>query len=108
MDIENLKPLLSVVAFAALLVLMRRSGCGAHKMVEHRHTHDELRGDASGETKDPVCGIAVDERNANAASEYRGQSFYFCSNSCVTDSSSHRTIRGRIFTQVRPVAMARR
>ncbi len=32
--------------------------------------------------KDPVCGMNVDERKAAATSEYRGQTYYFCSKGC--------------------------
>jgi YHS domain-containing protein len=32
--------------------------------------------------KDPVCGMQVDERSAEATSEYRGKIYYFCSASC--------------------------
>ena len=32
--------------------------------------------------KDPVCGMTVDEASAAATSEYRGQTYYFCSKGC--------------------------
>jgi YHS domain-containing protein len=32
--------------------------------------------------KDPVCGMDVNEKNAPATSEYKGQSFAFCSLNC--------------------------
>ena len=38
--------------------------------------------------KDPVCGMAVDERQAEKASltsQHRGQTFYFCSPGCKRD-----------------------
>ena len=38
--------------------------------------------------KDPVCGMDVDEREANAAglkSEYRGKTYYFCAAHCKQD-----------------------
>lgn len=31
---------------------------------------------------DPVCGMDVDERKAAGISEYRGQTYYFCSTGC--------------------------
>jgi Cu+-exporting ATPase len=31
---------------------------------------------------DPVCGMAVDEKQAAATSEYRGKKYYFCAQSC--------------------------
>jgi len=39
-------------------------------------------------TKDPVCGMQVDEKTA-AKSEYDGQTYYFCSNSCKSDFDSN-------------------
>ena len=32
--------------------------------------------------KDPVCGMDVDEKTAAAESEYKGQTYYFCSPGC--------------------------
>lgn len=33
-------------------------------------------------SRDPVCGMQVDERNAAAQSEYKGKMYYFCSRGC--------------------------
>jgi Cu+-exporting ATPase len=33
-------------------------------------------------TKDPVCGMAVDEKKAAATASYEGQRYYFCSAGC--------------------------
>jgi len=33
-------------------------------------------------TKDPVCGMDIDERKAAGSSEYRGETYYFCAESC--------------------------
>lgn len=33
-------------------------------------------------SKDPVCGMLIDERVAAGKSEYRGRTYYFCSTSC--------------------------
>jgi Cu+-exporting ATPase len=33
-------------------------------------------------TKDPVCGMEVDEKTAAGKSEYQGQTYYFCSAGC--------------------------
>jgi YHS domain-containing protein len=33
-------------------------------------------------TKDPVCGMDVDSNTAAGKSEYKGQTFYFCSPGC--------------------------
>ncbi len=32
--------------------------------------------------KDPVCGMDVDPKTAAGKSEYRSQTYYFCSNGC--------------------------
>lgn len=32
--------------------------------------------------KDPVCGMAVDEKKAAATSAYKGVTYYFCSAGC--------------------------
>lgn len=33
-------------------------------------------------TRDPVCGMLVDERQAAAKAEYQGTVYYFCSPGC--------------------------
>ena len=33
-------------------------------------------------SKDPVCGMDVDEKTAADKSEYKGQTYYFCSVGC--------------------------
>ena len=32
--------------------------------------------------KDPVCGMMIDEKTAAATSDYQGQIYYFCAQSC--------------------------
>ncbi len=32
--------------------------------------------------KDPVCGMEVDENSAAGKSEFKGQTYYFCSTGC--------------------------
>ncbi len=32
--------------------------------------------------KDPVCGMQVDEKTAEAKSYYQGETYYFCSAEC--------------------------
>ena len=32
--------------------------------------------------KDPVCGMTIDPKTAAGKSEYKGQTYYFCSNGC--------------------------
>jgi Cu+-exporting ATPase len=33
-------------------------------------------------TKDPVCGMQVNEQNAAGKTEYQGRTYYFCSRAC--------------------------
>ena len=33
-------------------------------------------------TKDPVCGMMVDEKKAVASLEYQGKNYHFCSENC--------------------------
>lgn len=33
-------------------------------------------------TKDPVCGMQVEESKAAGKMDYKGKTFYFCGNSC--------------------------
>ena len=33
-------------------------------------------------SKDPVCGMDVDEKTAAGKSEYKGKTYYFCSVGC--------------------------
>ncbi|HEV2119568.1 MAG TPA: YHS domain-containing protein [Candidatus Bathyarchaeia archaeon] len=35
-------------------------------------------------TKDPVCGMMVDERKTKFQSIYEGRNYYFCSSACKT------------------------
>lgn len=32
--------------------------------------------------KDPVCGMEIDEKKAPEKSDYKGKTYYFCSNAC--------------------------
>ena len=32
--------------------------------------------------KDPVCGMDIDPKTAAGKSEYKGQTYYFCSDEC--------------------------
>lgn len=31
---------------------------------------------------DPVCGMQVDDQNANSKSQYQGKDYFFCSSDC--------------------------
>lgn len=32
--------------------------------------------------RDPVCGMEIDERDAEATAQYQGRTFQFCSSEC--------------------------
>ncbi|HEX9949474.1 MAG TPA: heavy metal translocating P-type ATPase, partial [Thermodesulfobacteriota bacterium] len=51
--------------------------------------------------KDPVCGMAVDEKEAAATSEYKGKTYYFCAASCKErfDQSPERYIKDTLNQQ---------
>ena len=34
--------------------------------------------------KDPICGMVVDEKTAKYKSDYKGKTYYFCSQYCKT------------------------
>ena len=34
-------------------------------------------------TKDPVCGMQVDEKKAAGKRDFQGQTYYFCSSGCM-------------------------
>jgi YHS domain-containing protein len=36
-------------------------------------------------TKDPVCKMEVNEKEAAATSTYKGETYYFCADGCKTD-----------------------
>lgn len=46
--------------------------------------------------KDPVCGMMVDEEKAVATSEYKGETYYFCSHDCKVafDKDPERYLSG--------------
>jgi YHS domain-containing protein len=39
-------------------------------------------------TKDPVCGMDINESQAKAKSDYKGQTYFFCSEHCKTTFES--------------------
>lgn len=42
-------------------------------------------------TKDPVCGMNVDEKTAKFKSNYNGKAYYFCAQSCKTTFDKNPT-----------------
>lgn len=47
---------------------------------DHSHPHGSV---ASGEVKDPVCGMTVDPQTAKYRTAFDGETYYFCSESCL-------------------------
>lgn len=41
--------------------------------------------------KDPVCGMAVDEKTIKFKSEYMGKTYYFCCGSCKATFDKNQT-----------------
>ena len=84
MDVDSIRPLISILIWGGLFFVMMRFGCGAHMMGGHgRHSGHSGTEDAAGtEIKDPVCGMVIDRQNSTAASNYRGKAYHFCSASC--------------------------
>ena len=57
--------------------------------------------------KDPVCGMDIDPQDAVASREHMGQTFYFCSTSCVAqfDVDPHRYAQAALtVTKASPLA----
>lgn len=81
MDMESLKSLLWLLVWGGVFYFMMRHGCGAHMMGGHGgHSHGGA--EPGGETKDPVCGMSVDPKNAVAATVRGNSTYYFCSTDC--------------------------
>ena len=55
--------------------------------------------------KDPVCGMDVDPKTAAGKSEYKGQTYYFCSAGCKRsfDKDPERIPPGRWWAEIRIV-----
>ena len=53
--------------------------------MEHGHTvqHGEMTAAPAGEFTDPVCGMSVSPDTAAGKHEHNGETYYFCSQSCV-------------------------
>jgi len=54
--------------------------------MENNHSHGSLvhtNGHSANTVKDPVCGMNISPEKAAAKYEYKGNTFYFCSNGCT-------------------------
>ena len=82
MDPEALKSLGTLLLWGVLFFVMMRFGCGAHMAGGHGHHGGNVMPDEQKESKDPVCGMAVEPAKAAGASVHAGRTHYFCSTSC--------------------------
>ena len=56
-------------------------GCCGGGHGSHHHGHEEPH-EAVDAWMDPVCGMAVESKNAAATARYQGNVYYFCSEHC--------------------------
>jgi P-type Cu+ transporter len=57
-------------------------GTTLHDVNVEVHEQEKEKEDDMATAKDPVCGMDVDPETAAASEEYKGQTYYFCSDSC--------------------------
>ena len=75
--------LFSLLLFAAFFYFMMRFGCGAHMVHGHGgHGGHEGHGTPEGDTKDPVCGMAVAPGDGHTKM-HQGREYRFCSRKCL-------------------------
>ena len=72
--------IISFLLFAAFFYFMMRFGCGAHMV--HGHGGHEGHGAPEGDTKDPVCGMAVAPGDGYTKM-HQGRQYRFCSRKCL-------------------------
>lgn len=65
--------------------LMRRGGCGMGHGRGHGEHRDRTNGPAarSGKPTDPVCGMEVDPASATSTRAVAGETYFFCSQTCL-------------------------
>jgi P-type Cu+ transporter len=65
-------------------VAATKGGCcgGAHDHSSHHH--DAPHSDGAKTVRDPVCGMTVDPATSQHRSDYRGETYHFCSAGCRT------------------------
>lgn len=85
MNTGILSGLLGFLIIGGVMYFMMRKGGGC---CGHSHgEHDKPEGHSSGESdtrtsKDPVCGMTVEEDKTAGTSEYGGKTYYFCAAGC--------------------------
>jgi P-type Cu+ transporter len=73
--------------------------CGGH---DH-HDHDDHQTATDAKVRDPVCGMSVDPATSRHRSDYRGETYHFCSAGCRTKFATDPT---QYLDQTRPKAAA--
>jgi YHS domain-containing protein len=87
MDIGVLKSFLGIVVIGALFYFVLRKvgkrGCCGHSHDEHSQYRGHQHGKSDDRmTKDPVCGMTIEENTAAGTYEYDRRTYYFCAVSC--------------------------
>jgi xanthine dehydrogenase accessory factor len=76
LDIRALGPEEIAISILAEIILIRRSG----KPLNRNFLRKEAS--ATRHASDPICGMTVNAASARYLSEYKGQTYYFCSAGC--------------------------
>lgn len=85
-----MRGLLTLLMYAGFFYLMMRYGCGAHMIHGHGNHGHEGHGDSGvndGSTKDPVCGMSV-EQGQGYTKNQEGRVLHFCSRKCLDSFES--------------------
>jgi len=54
----------------------------AARVIQQEEHDENVTPEETSMAKDPVCGMQVDEKAAAGKSEYKAQTYYFCSPAC--------------------------
>lgn len=66
-----------------LKALVARKTSSTSKTVHNNQSKGSTGMTVNGKVTDPVCGMSIDPSSAAATREYKGQTYYFCSQNCV-------------------------
>ena len=85
MNPGTLSGILGFLFVAVIIYFMMRKGggCCGHSQGEHHKPEGHSSGKSdTRKSKDPVCGMTIEEENAAGTSEYEGKTYYFCTVGC--------------------------
>ncbi len=85
MDTGTLSGLLGFFIIGGLMYFMMRKGggcCGHSHGEDHKPEGHSSEDSNTRTSKDPVCGMTVEEANSAGTSEYEGKTYYFCAAGC--------------------------